>query len=311
MNAANDVRVLAWHPAYQKNFEQLNKAWISRSYVMEPVDYAVLEHPEDHILAHGGDIIFVAAGNDIAGTVAYKQVDEHTVEMTKMAVDDAFQGRKLGWLLAKTLMERAALAGFSRMILYSNTKQAPAISMYRKLGFAEMELETGGYERCNIKMGIDLQMPPLAALSRELLKTVKQTAERLRRFSDEEAGVRPAPSKWSRKEVLGHLVDSATNNYPRFVRAQHAEYNELPGYNQDFWVEARQYQFDSWEELVQIWETLNLHIARILPLIPEKALAHICVIGPGAPVTLQYIAEDYLRHIHHHLTQIFPVHANY
>jgi ribosomal protein S18 acetylase RimI-like enzyme len=311
MNAANDVRVLAWHPDYRQYFEQFNKAWISRNYTMEPVDYEVLGRPEEHILAHGGDIIFVALGNDIAGTVAYKQVSGDTVEMTKMAVDDAFQGRKLGWLLGKTIMERAAQAGYRRMILYSNTMQAAAINMYRKLGFEEMELEKGGYERCNIKMGIDLDVPVLAALGRELRHTADEVAEKLLRFTDEEAGRRPSPAKWSRKEVLGHLIDSASNNYPRFVRAQHSEYNELPGYNQDFWVEARQYQYAGWEELVLLWKTLNHHIAAILPLIPAKALGHICVIGPGAPVTLQYVAEDYVRHIHHHLNQIFPVHANY
>lgn len=311
MNAANDARVLAWHPDYQPYFEQFNKAWISRNYTLEPIDRAVLEHPQEHILAHGGDIIFVALGNDMAGTVAYKQVDENTVEMTKMAVDDAFQGRKLGWLLAKTIMERAALAGYTRMILYSNTKQAAAVAMYRKLGFEEMELESGGYERCNIKMGIDLQPPPLAALARELRHTIAQMTEKLLRFSEEEAGARPSPAKWSRKEILGHLIDSAANNYPRFIRAQHAAYSELPGYNQDFWVEARQYQHEPWQQLVLLWKTLNLHIAGLLPLIPAEALGHICVIGPGAPVTLQYVAEDYLRHIYHHLNQIFPVHANY
>ncbi len=311
MNAANDARVLAWHPDYQPYFERFNKAWISANYTMEPIDYAVLEQPETHILGHGGDIIFAALGNELAGTVAYKHVDENTVEMTKMAVDEAFQGRRLGWLLATAIMERAAQAGYTRMILYSNTKQAAAINMYRKLGFEEMELESGGYERCNIKMGIDLQSPVLAGLSRELRKTVELTGEKLLRFSNEEAGVRPAPGKWSRKEVLGHLIDSATNNYPRFVRAQHSEYSELPGYNQDFWVEARQYQHADWKELVLLWKTLNLHIARILPLIPAKALGHIVVIGPGAPVTLQYIAEDYLTHLQHHLNQIFPVHANY
>ncbi|RPE08959.1 GNAT family N-acetyltransferase [Chitinophaga lutea] len=311
MNAANDARVLAWHPDYQPYFERFNKAWISANYTMEPIDHAVLEEPETHILGHGGDIIFAALGDELAGTVAYKHVDENIVEMTKMAVDEAFQGRRLGWLLATAIMERAAQAGYTRMILYSNTKQAAAINMYRKLGFQEMELESGGYERCNIKMGIDLQPPVLASLGRELRKAAEQVSEKLLRFSNEEAGVRPSPAKWSRKEVLGHLIDSATNNYPRFIRAQHSEYSELPGYNQDFWVEARQYQYADWKELVQLWKTLNLHIARILPLIPAKALGHIVVIGPGAPVTLQYIAEDYLRHLQHHLNQIFPVHANY
>lgn len=311
MKEANDIRILSWHPAYQKDFEQLNSAWIKKDFVLEPVDLAVLGNPQEYILGHGGDIIFVSVDDQIAGTVAYKQLDKETVEMTKMAVDENFQGRKLGWLLACTLLLRAAEAGFSRMVLYSNTKQAAAISMYRKLGFEEVELEKGGYERCNIKMEIALEPPPLAALSKELWEVVEATVQKLLFFTDEEAGAKRLPSKWSKKEILGHLTDSAVNNYTRFVRAQHAEYVELPGYNQDFWVDVRGYQRMNWEEVIEIWRVQNLHIVRILPLIPAKALAHICVIGPNAPVSLQYIAEDYLRHLNHHLNQIFPVHANY
>lgn len=311
MNEANDIRILSWHPALQKDFEQLNSAWIKRDYTLEPIDIAVLGNPQEHIINHGGDIIFVAVDDKIAGTVAYKQLNEDTVEMTKMAVDDSFQGRKLGWLLGCTLLLRAAEAGFNRMVLYSNTKQAAAINMYRKLGFEEVELEKGGYERCNIKMAIALEPPPLGELSKKLWETVEATAEKLLRFSEEEAGEKKLPSKWSKKEILGHLIDSALNNYSRFVRAQHAEYVELPGYNQNFWVDVRGYQRTDWKEIINIWRIQNLHIVRILPLIPARALQHICVIGPNAPVSLQYIAEDYLRHLNHHLAQIFPVHANY
>jgi ribosomal protein S18 acetylase RimI-like enzyme len=311
MNAANEPRVLSWHPAYRKDFEQLNKTWIEKYFVLEPVDIEVLEHPAEHIIVPGGDIIFVAMGKRIAGTVAYRRLDDETVEMTKMGVDEEFQGRGLGWLLGKTIMERAAAAGYKRMVLFSNRKLTPAITMYRKLGFAEAELEQGGYERCDIKMTIDLKEPPLAGLSRQLKEAVHATVEKLLRYSNEEAGIRPAADKWSRKEVLGHLIDSAMNNYPRFIRGQQAEYLEVPGYNQDFWVDVRRYQEEDWEELVQIWKMLNLHIARVLPLIPEEALGHILAVGPNAPVTLRYIAEDYLRHLQHHLTQIFPVHANY
>ena len=161
------------------------------------------------------------------------------------------------------------------------------------------------------KMETALEKPPLGDLSKELWEVVEATTEKLLRFSEEEASEKKLPSKWSKKEILGHLIDSALNNYTRFVRAQHAEYVELPGYNQDFWVEVRGYQRTDWKEIIDIWRIQNLHIVRILPLIPARALQHICVIGPGAPVSLQYIAEDYLRHLNHHLAQIFPVHANY
>lgn len=311
MNAVNNARLLCWHPAYREHFGRLNKAWIEKFFTLEPFDIEVLEKPAANIIARGGDILFVAVGKEIAGTVAYLPLDDETVEMTKMAVDEAFQGQRLGWLLGKAIIERAAAAGYKKMVLFSNRVLEPAINMYRKLGFVETELDPGRYKRSNIKMTMGLQEPPLADLSRRLNNTVRATVEKLLRYTDEEAGIRPAADKWSRKEVLGHLVDSAMNNYPRFIRGQQAEYLETPGYNQDFWVDVRRYQEEDWQELVQIWKMLNLHIVRVLPLIPENALGHILAVGPNAPVTLRYIADDYLRHLEHHLTQIFPVHANY
>lgn len=158
MSSASEARILGWEQQYQPHFERLNKHWISKFFKLEPVDYEVLERPEEHILAHGGDIIFVALGPEIVGTVAYKRLDDDTVEMTKMGVDEAFQGRKLGWLLGKAIQERAAAAGFKTMVLYSSRQLVPAITMYHKLGFAEVELEKGGYERCDIKMSIDLNV---------------------------------------------------------------------------------------------------------------------------------------------------------
>jgi ribosomal protein S18 acetylase RimI-like enzyme len=311
MNAANDIRVLNWHPSLKSHFEHLNKHWIRKYFKLEPVDIDVLEHAQEHIIDHGGDIIFVAVGKQVVGTVAYKKLDNETVEMTKMAVDEGFQGRKLGWLLATAIQQRAAEAGFTKMVLYSNRIMTPAITMYHKLGFVEAPLEKGGYERCDIKMEIALKMPPLMALSRDLRKTVEQAAEKLLLFSDEEAELKPAPDKWSYKEIIGHLVDSAVNNYARFVRCQESDYTELPGYDPDFWVDSRRYQQENWKTLIHLWRVMNGHIAGILPLIPESALAHICVIGPNAPVTLKFVAEDYLVHLQHHLDEIFPVRANY
>ncbi|WP_164714217.1 GNAT family N-acetyltransferase [Chitinophaga rhizosphaerae] len=311
MNAANDIRILSWHPDYQPHFERLNKAWISKFFRLEPVDIAVLEHPHEHIIAPGGDIIFVSIGNQVVGTVAYRLKSDDTVEMTKMAVDESFQGRKLGWALGKAIIERAAEKGFTKMVLYSSRRLTPAITMYHKLGFEEVEVENGVYERCDIKMEISLREPPLAALSRALQEEVLRTELRLLQFTDEEASARPSPEKWSKKEILGHLTDSALNNYPRFIRAQQTALLESPGYDPDFWVEARQYMREDWRELVQIWKSVNLHIVRLLPLIPAEALGNVLVIGQNPPATLEFWANDYLRHLQHHLHQIFPVHANY
>jgi hypothetical protein len=137
------------------------------------------------------------------------------------------------------------------------------------------------------------------ALEQVLTAAVPQ----LRLFTPEEAARQPAPGKWSKKEILGHLIDSALNNHQRFVRAQQGPL-ELPGYEQDFWVKAQGYQQANWEALIHVWETINRNLARVMQLIPAEALQQTCRIGNNTPVTLEYLVTDYLVHLQHHLRQL-------
>ncbi len=151
---------------------------------------------------------------------------------------------------------------------------------------------------------MSLAEPTIAQQTAEgLEKVLTAVVPQLRRYTPEQAVVRPAPGKWSKKEILGHLVDSALNNHQRFVRAQQGPF-EGPGYDQDFWVQSQGYQQADWQTLVHVWETLNRNIARIMRLIPADALQQTCRIGSNAPVTLGYIVEDYLVHLQHHLRQV-------
>lgn len=125
----------------------------------------------------------------------------------------------------------------------------------------------------------------------------------LQQFTAAEAAERPAPGKWSKKEIIGHLIDSALNNHQRFVRAQQGPV-ELPGYAQDFWVQAQGYQDADWETLILVWATINGNLARIMQLIPAEALQQTCRIGINEPVTLEYLVTDYLDHFKHHLRQL-------
>jgi hypothetical protein len=138
--------------------------------------------------------------------------------------------------------------------------------------------------------------------ARGLEKTLTIAVPELRRFTEAEAAAKPAPGKWSKKEILGHLVDSALNNHQRFIRAQQGPL-ELPGYEQDFWVAAQGYQDTDWETLILLWAVVNRHLIRVLQHMPAAALQQTCKIGNHAPVTLGYIVEDYLVHLHHHLQQ--------
>ena len=115
---------------------------------------------------------------------------------------------------------------------------------------------------------------------------------------------RSGAGKWSRKEVLGHLIDSASNNHQRFVRAQLNGALNFPGYQQDGWNRAQQYQSEPWANLVQLWASYNRHLAHVIAAIPTDAGPRICVIGGGSPVTLEFLVTDYLGHLEHHLEQI-------
>jgi len=131
---------------------------------------------------------------------------------------------------------------------------------------------------------------------------------RLLSMSEPESSERPVPDKWSKKEVLGHLIDSASNNHQRFVRAQLSSEIRLPGYEQEAWVRTQAYQSESWDYLVQLWKFYNLHLLHVAAAIPENRLKSLCFIGENEPVTLEFIFTDYLNHLRHHLEQILADH---
>jgi len=149
----------------------------------------------------------------------------------------------------------------------------------------------------------------------DLRATVAAESMRLMAISNEAAAIPPATGKWSPKEVIGHLIDSASNNHGRFVRAQITEDLVFPGYDQDLWVKLQRYNERPWMELVTLWRAYNTHIAAIIEAIPQKSLSlprsthnldEIAwrTVARDTPVTLDYFIRDYLGHMKHHLGQI-------
>jgi hypothetical protein len=141
------------------------------------------------------------------------------------------------------------------------------------------------------------------SVANDLLSVLK-IADRLRQIEDSEASVRPAPGKWSRKEILGHLIDSAANNHQRFVRLQLTSRLDLPGYDGDEWVRLQRYQERSWSDIIDLWRMYNLQLAGVIRLVDPKALRNVWHMPDGNDLDLEFIIRDYVVHMRHHLDQI-------
>ncbi len=147
------LAIVTFDPALRDHFRRLNIAWLERYFKVEPIDEQVLGHPEEEILAPGGEILFALLDGQVVGTVGLKVEDDASFELTKMAVDERWQGKGYGQCLLETAVELARRRGMSRVVLYTQTALKPAISLYRKNGFAEMrEPLCGRYARCDVKM---------------------------------------------------------------------------------------------------------------------------------------------------------------
>lgn len=113
---------------------------------------------------------------------------------------------------------------------------------------------------------------------------------------------KPNPAKWSKKEIIGHLIDSATNNHQRFIRIQ---IEDLPSirYDQDKWVTAGHYQSMNAHDLIRFWEAYNRQLLELIRRIPAEALQRKCMVG-AVTYTLDFVINDYVDHLEHHLKQI-------
>ena len=135
-------------------------------------------------------------------------------------------------------------------------------------------------------------------------------------ISDAASAEHPVPGKWSPKEIVGHLIDSASNNHQRFVRAQWQDDLVFSGYGQAEWVSTQRYQEAPWRDLVTLWASFNRHMVRVMAAVPDSIrtrararhnLHEIAwrTVPQDEPATLDDVMSDYVGHLQHHLRQIF------
>ena len=127
-------------------------------------------------------------------------------------------------------------------------------------------------------------------------------------YSEGELRRKPAPNKWSKKELLGHLIDSAANNHHRFIKIQFMPSPFfVEGYAQNDWVRLQNYNEKDSQQLVNLWKVYNEHILFIMQNTPEKNLQiKIKAEDPFENAdTLLLLMKDYVDHMDHHLKQIF------
>ncbi len=151
------IHILNYSEQYAKDFARLNKAWLQKYFAIEPKDEEMLSNPGHYYIDKGGHIFFAMFDDEVAGTVALLKVSDGVYELSKMAVDEEFQGHKIGNKLVEHCLDKARELGAKKVILYSNTALLPAIHLYKKFGFIKVPLDEVEYKRANIKMEIDIK----------------------------------------------------------------------------------------------------------------------------------------------------------
>jgi hypothetical protein len=139
-------------------------------------------------------------------------------------------------------------------------------------------------------------------LSQSLQSTIDKELPNLRALSDADASI-SVRGGWTRKQELGHLIDSATNNHARFVNIALADNYKGASYDPDGWVAMHGYEDMDWSMLVDFWYACNSILAELVERIPDDRLTAICEVGTSGPMTLQFLIGDYVVHMQHHLDQ--------
>ena len=146
----------------------------------------------------------------------------------------------------------------------------------------------------------------LSETAEEIRSLIARFEPKLRGLHDKQIRVRSNPKKWAKKEILGHLVDSACNNHQKFVRMMQQEHLDFRGYAQDAWVDLQKWASADFHSMIELWVAYNKHLAFVIEQVEERFLENTITIEESGPFSLRFIIPDYVEHLKHHLKQIFP-----
>lgn len=145
-------------------------------------------------------------------------------------------------------------------------------------------------------------------VTEELQQIVAEYSARISSIPEKEFSAKPLPNKWSKKEVLGHLIDSAQNNLRRFICGQYEVTPPHIIYDQDFWASANAYHSSKSQDVILLWQLINNRVCNVLNTMPADNYGKVCNTGRTETQlhSLEWLAEDYVKHMKHHLNQIIP-----
>ena len=142
----------------------------------------------------------------------------------------------------------------------------------------------------------------------ELDQIIQEYSKKIGAIKETDFSAKPLPTKWSKKEVVGHLIDSAQNNLRRFICGQYESSPPKIVYDQDRWVASNNYiQMDS-KEIIEFWKLINRRIIAVLGQMPTTNYSLSCDTGKEEVKlrSIEWLADDYVKHMKHHLNQIIP-----
>lgn len=154
-----EIKIIPYEPRFQPAFHSLNKEWITSYWQMEKADCNALEHPQEYIIDKGGYIFVGCYKGEPLGVCALCKMDNsiYDYELAKLAVSPQIQGKGMGLLLCRAVINKAKELGAEKIFLESNTLLKPALHIYKKLGFRELEEYHPTYKRGDIQMVLDIK----------------------------------------------------------------------------------------------------------------------------------------------------------